>query len=108
MSRTGLTGPQSVFYDKTVKTAQALYAVGRHTPTSNELKLARNMKRAGASIREVHEALGWGCPLHVTRYRLRKFGIRFLASRARRGQETGLPKSEHGVNMRAYRPRGSQ
>lgn len=47
----------------------------RHEPTSAELKLARHMAQDGASMAEIHAALGWDCDPATTKKRLKKFNI---------------------------------
>jgi hypothetical protein len=86
-------------------TLLAARAASFHGPSNAELILARRMAHEGATIREVHEALGWPCTLTTTRKRLRKFNIHPLnpENRAHRGYETGLPYDQ--VGMQIYRPR---
>jgi hypothetical protein len=94
------------FRDRTLIMAKALNQSAHYTPTSKELVLARRMAHDGATLRAVHEALGWDCLLITTRKRLRKFNIHLHnpSNRAHQGYETSLP---HEVGMEVYHPRGA-
>lgn len=86
------------------KTLSAAKAIAFHGPSNAELILARRMAHEGATIREVHEALGWPVTITTTRNRLRKFNINPLnpENRAHRGYRTEIPEGE--VGARSYRP----
>lgn len=77
-----------------------------YTPTNKEIVLARKMAGAGATLQQVHDALGWNCCLGATKNRLLKFNIKPGHPRAHKGYETSIPH-DGGTDARPYRPRGA-
>jgi hypothetical protein len=94
--------------DRMLRKARAL--ASWHEPTTQEILFARRLHRDGACLQEIHDALhaafGWTCSRMATRNRFKKLGLELsIKSRAHRGEKTGLPNSERGVNQRSYRPK---
>lgn len=45
-------------------------------PSENDILLARRLQRKGASLQEIHDALGWDCVPRTTQERLLRGGLR--------------------------------
>lgn len=52
-------------------------------PSENEILQARRLQRKGASLRDIHEALGWNCTIWTTQERLKRSGIKIRVGNRR-------------------------
>lgn len=68
-------------------------------PSVEEIILARRMNREGASLEDIHNAIGWACTIPTTQERLRRAGVRIRAGRRRLahlGETTTTCEDWHG------------
>lgn len=107
MSRPGIT--QTIITDRYVVAAHAVANKARDDFSPKQIIAARHMANEGATVRDIHAALGWTCNEANALLRLKKFGIKPRTKRGRALRGTsGLSLSAHGrdsFNQSDYRPK---